>query len=72
MFEILDRICKGKGKPGDITDLEMLAEKVGTTSLCEIGKTAANPVLCTVKNYRKDYINHINNRKCRTGTCKFD
>ncbi|MFC1669475.1 NADH-ubiquinone oxidoreductase-F iron-sulfur binding region domain-containing protein [Spirochaetota bacterium] len=69
LFEILSRICTGKGTIGDIDNLEVLAEKIHISSLCEIGKTAANPVLCTVRNYRKDYEDHIDNNKCRAGKC---
>ena len=45
MLEILDRICGGQGRKGDLEELESLAKMVSAGSLCGLGKTAPNPVL---------------------------
>jgi NADH-quinone oxidoreductase subunit F/NADP-reducing hydrogenase subunit HndC len=34
------------------------------------GCTAANPVMSTLKNFREEYIEHIHDKKCRSGKCK--
>ena len=60
MLDILDNITKGKGKPGDIEELEKLAEWTKKGSLCGLGKTAPNPVLSTLKYFRDEYEAHIN------------
>jgi len=70
MLEILTRICEGKGKPEDITTLEDLAEQIKNTSLCGLGQTAPNPVLTTLKYFREEYEEHINDKKCRAGKCR--
>ena len=70
MLEILESICNGQGKPEDIDSLEHLAELTQKASLCALGQTAPNPVLSTIENFREEYEEHINNKKCRAGVCK--
>lgn len=72
MLEILDSISSGTGKLEDIDRLEDLAGKLKNTSLCQIGKTAANPVLTTLSHFRKEYEEHIKNHKCRADRCEFE
>ncbi|TFG50149.1 MAG: 4Fe-4S dicluster domain-containing protein, partial [Candidatus Brocadiia bacterium] len=69
MLDILDRLCQGHGKKGDIEDLENLAEMVKKGSLCGLGKTAPNPVLSTIKYFRDEYEAHIE-KHCPTARCK--
>jgi NADH-quinone oxidoreductase subunit F len=68
MLDILDRICSGKGKEGDIEELEQLGEWVKKGSLCGLGKTAPNPVLTTIRYFRDEYEAHIKG-KCPAGRC---
>ena len=70
MLEILTRICDGKGKPEDIDTLEDLAAQISSTSLCGLGQTAPNPVLTTLRYFRDEYEEHINDKKCRAGKCR--
>jgi NADH:ubiquinone oxidoreductase subunit F (NADH-binding)/NADH:ubiquinone oxidoreductase subunit E/Pyruvate/2-oxoacid:ferredoxin oxidoreductase delta subunit len=68
MLDILENITSGKGKKGDIEELEKLAEWTKKGSLCGLGKTAPNPVLSTLKYFRDEYEAHING-VCPTGKC---
>ncbi|MCD6579775.1 NADH-quinone oxidoreductase subunit NuoF [bacterium] len=70
MFEILDRITKGKGEMKDLDELEKLAYQVKNGSLCGLGQTAPNPVLTSLKYFRDEYIAHIKEKKCPAGVCK--
>ena len=70
MLEILERICDGKGKEGDIELLEELAVDIKEGALCALGQTAPNPVLTTIKYFRGEYEGHINNKKCIAHKCK--
>ncbi len=70
MFELLTRITEGKGVPGDIEKLERLGNMIKKASLCGLGQSAPNPVLSTIKNFREEYEEHVNNKKCRAGVCK--
>jgi len=69
MLEVLTRICAGNGVPEDIPLLEELAVQIKDTSLCGLGQTAPNPVLTTLKYFREEYEEHINDKKCRAGKC---
>ncbi len=70
MLDILENICGGKGKQGDIELLEDLARSIKASSLCGLGQTAPNPVLTTIRYFRDEYEEHINKRQCRAATCK--
>lgn len=70
MLDILTRITKGQGKDGDIEELKSLAKMIQTSSLCGLGKTAPNPVLSTLANFEDEYIEHIRDKRCRTGSCR--
>lgn len=69
MLEILDMLCQGEGKPGDLEQLEELARVVKRQSLCGLGKTAPNPVLTTLRYFREEFEAHIRG-KCPAGKCK--
>jgi len=70
MLKVLNRICEGKGKDGDIQLLESLAGVLKEASLCALGQTAANPVMSTIKYFRDEYEAHIKEKRCPAGVCK--
>jgi NADH-quinone oxidoreductase subunit F len=70
MLEIITDITEGRGSPEQIDLLEDLANTVTETSLCGLGKTAANPVLSTLRYFREEYERHIYEKTCPAGVCK--
>jgi len=70
MHNVLVRICQGDGRDDDIELLEQLGAYVKETSLCQLGGTAPNPVLSTLRYFRDEYETHIREKKCRAGVCK--
>lgn len=70
MWEILDKITKGKGTLEDIDKLEELCYHIKANSLCGLGQTAPNPVLSTLRYFRDEYIAHVVDKKCPAGVCK--
>ena len=70
MLWILNRICNGEGREGDIELLEEMSETILDSSLCALGGTAPNPVLSTIKYFRNEYEAHIKNKKCPAKVCK--
>ncbi len=70
MLEILNRICAGDGREGDIELLEEIAETVQGWSLCALGGSAPNPVISTIVNFRAEYEAHIREKACPAGACK--
>lgn len=69
MQEILTKITKGEGEEGDIELLEELCEGVKEGALCGLGQTAPNPVLTTLKYFRKEYEEHISEHRCEAKEC---
>jgi NADH-quinone oxidoreductase subunit F/NAD(P)H dehydrogenase (quinone)/NADP-reducing hydrogenase subunit HndC len=69
MLQILERITQGEGAEGDIENLEELAEMIQGSSLCGLGQTAPNPVLSTLRYFRREYEEHIRQKKCRAKSC---
>ena len=70
ILEGIHRICDGKGEDGDIERLENLAQNIKATALCGLGQTAPNPVLSTLRYFRDEYLEHIQNKRCPAGVCK--
>ncbi|MGO9568463.1 MAG: NADH-quinone oxidoreductase subunit NuoF [Desulfomonilaceae bacterium] len=69
IFNLLCKITKGEGKPGDVPLLEELADLVKNTSLCGLGQTAPNPVMSTLRYFRDEYVAHIKDKTCPAGAC---
>jgi NADH-quinone oxidoreductase subunit F len=69
MYEILDDISKGRGTIEQLSLLEELAHVVKDTSMCGLGQSAANPVLSTLRYFRKEYERHITEKKCDAYVC---
>jgi len=70
MLEIVTDITEGNGTPQQISLLEELGSTVSETALCGLGKTAANPVLSTLRYFREEYEKHISEKKCPAGVCQ--
>jgi len=70
ILDILQRICAGRGRTGDIEDLELLCEQIKTTSLCGLGQGAPNPVESTLAHFRAEYEAHIQDRRCPAKVCR--
>jgi len=58
-----------EGVPEDLDFLEEMGRKVIKGSLCGLGQTAPNPVLATLRYYRHEYENHVNNKQCEELSC---
>lgn len=69
MLDILTGICEGKGTLSDLDLLEELGYVTAQASLCELGKTAANPVLSTLQYFKDEYKAHIVDKRCPAGVC---
>lgn len=69
MFDILTGITQGKGDDQTMALLEELSEDVRDGSLCNLGRTAPNPVLTTLKYFRDEYEAHIKEGRCPALVC---
>ncbi|WP_297428501.1 NADH-quinone oxidoreductase subunit NuoF [Clostridium sp.] len=70
MLELLNDIVEGKGTLEHIEILEELSETISDTALCGLGKSAAFPVISTLKYFREEYSAHVIDKKCPGGVCK--
>jgi NADH:ubiquinone oxidoreductase subunit F (NADH-binding)/Pyruvate/2-oxoacid:ferredoxin oxidoreductase delta subunit len=70
ILEILQGICAGEGKEGDIETLEMLCKNIKATSLCGLGAGAPNPVETAIKYFRSEFEAHIYEKKCPAKVCR--
>lgn len=70
MLEILEDIIAGNGTAEQLELLQELGETITDTALCGLGKSAALPVLSTMKNFKEEYMEHVVDKRCRTGNCQ--
>jgi NADH:ubiquinone oxidoreductase subunit F (NADH-binding)/(2Fe-2S) ferredoxin/Pyruvate/2-oxoacid:ferredoxin oxidoreductase delta subunit len=70
ILDILQRICGGEGRQGDIELLESLCAEIQATSLCGLGQGAPNPVLSTLQHFRDEYEAHIYEKRCPARVCR--
>jgi NAD-dependent dihydropyrimidine dehydrogenase PreA subunit len=70
LLHIFDRLVEGKGRQGDLDLIDRLAQGMQLGSLCELGKSAPNPVLSTLKYFRDEYQAHIADKACPAGICR--
>ena len=70
MKQILTDVCEGRGTKESVAQLEKLSKAMKVASLCELGKTAPNPVLTTIRYFRHEYDAHIRKKKCSAFVCR--
>jgi NADH-quinone oxidoreductase subunit F len=66
---LFDGLVAGRGAAGDLERIERLARTMQFASLCELGKSAANPVLSTLRYFREEYRAHLEDHACPAGIC---
>ncbi|MBD2487001.1 NADH-quinone oxidoreductase subunit NuoF [Aulosira sp. FACHB-615] len=59
MHKLLTKLMQGKATQADMTLLEELCDMVKHTSLCGLGQSAPNPVLSTLRYFREEYVELI-------------
>ena len=69
LLNYLTKITDGRGTLDDIKQMEAISDAMCKASLCGLGQTASNPVKSTLKYFMDEYLEHINDKKCRAGKC---
>ena len=69
LLERLEKICNGNGEIEDLEYLIETSQYIKETSLCGLGQASPNPILSTIKYFKDEYLEHINDKKCRAGVC---
>jgi NADH-quinone oxidoreductase subunit F len=70
MLSLLDDIIEGRGTEETLDLLDRVARAVQKGSLCGLGKTAPNPILSTMRQFRAEYEAHVYQKRCPAGQCK--
>ena len=70
MLEILERITAGMGTIDDVKLLEQLSDDIVEGSLCQLGGSAPNPVLTTLRYFRDEVMAHVVERCCPAKVCR--
>ena len=70
LYDILTKISEGKGTMQDLDQLKEIGEAMKRAALCGLGQTAPNPVLSSLHYFYDEYLEHIQDKKCRAGKCK--
>lgn len=70
LLELLNKVTRGVATDSDLEIIQELAEFVGETALCGLGQNAPNPVISTLKHFKKEYLMHIKDKKCPAGVCE--
>ena len=70
MLHVLNRICAGEGREGEVELLLELCDLLEDAALCGLGNTACNPVRSTIRYFREEYDEHIRERRCRARECR--
>ena len=69
LLNYLNKITDGRGTEQDIKDMEAICDAMNKASLCGLGQTASNPVRSTLRYFMDEYMEHIKDKKCRSGKC---
>jgi len=69
MLEVLTEFTEGRGTMEDLDNLKQLAKEVKAGSLCQLGRTAPNPILTTLRYFRDEYREHIELGRCPALMC---
>jgi len=70
LCNILEKITSGNGTLKDLDTLATIGEAMKKGSLCALGQTTPNPVLSSMKHFKEEYLAHIVDKTCPSGTCK--
>jgi len=70
VLEILERITAGEGTEHDVELLEELSEDIIEGSLCQLGGSAPNPVLTTLRYFRDEVMAHVVEKRCPAKVCR--
>lgn len=70
VYRIIDWITLGEGRLSDIKTIESLGNDMKLTSFCGLGQTAPNIIVQSLTKYREEWIEHVQEKRCRSRVCK--
>ncbi|MDK9699027.1 MAG: 4Fe-4S binding protein [bacterium] len=70
LHAMVDSVTKGEATMETLDNIERVCRAMKLGSLCSLGMDAPNPVLSTLKFFREEWIQHIQEKKCVAGVCR--
>jgi len=64
MYRMVHRIEHGQGRMEDLDLLNNVADNIQGRTICALGDAAAMPVRAFIKNFRDEFVYHIENKRC--------
>ena len=69
LLEVLERICRLEGEPGDLELMRTVGQDMQAGSLCGHGQLGFNPVSSALRYFGEEFDRHLKDRVCPTGRC---
>lgn len=66
---MLTAVTKGVATLRTLDEIEKLATEISKSALCGLGKSASNPVISALQNFREEFVVHIEKKRCQAGVC---
>jgi NADH-quinone oxidoreductase subunit F len=67
LYRMVDRIEHGQGRMEDIDLLNSVSDNIQGRTICALGDAAAMPVRAMIKNFRDEFVYHIEHKTCMVG-----
>ena len=64
LVQILERLEHGTGSAADIEKLLDIADNINGKSFCALGDGAASPIVSSIKYFRDEYVEHVQQAGC--------
>ena len=70
LLEIVERITRCEAREGDLDLMKDVGQNMQMGSLCAHGQLGFNPIRSAITYFESDFISHIKDSKCPTGSCE--
>ncbi len=64
LYRMVHRIEHGQGRMADIDLLNSVSDNIQGRTICALGDAAAMPVRAMIKNFRDEFVHHIEHKTC--------
>ncbi len=72
IYNLLDEISKGRGKPDYIQRIYEMSKEVSDSSFCGLGQSINMPIMTLLDNFKDEIEAHIGAQRCPAGVCEFE
>ena len=69
LLDMVERIAKFEGRPGDLELMERVGQTMQAGSLCGHGQLGFNPIKSAIQHFGDEFRLHLEEKRCPTGRC---